>query len=160
MSSSSITISRIRRQKSKCLMSSCHRYRKMAQRNPAGNRRSTYQQHYDLPFPLRRPDRKSVAAFRDWPTILLLLREGCGMKPFRAVRHSLTRPHWDREQTRSSVRLAFRKALQCRTPALGAEVYASENQERVVFHTCKSRACPSCGHRATIQWQRERWAAL
>ena len=71
-----------------------------------------------------------------------------------------TRRHWDRDQTRPSVRGAFRKALQCRTPALGADVYASENQERVVFHTCKSRACPSCGHRATIQWQRERWAAL
>ena len=32
--------------------------------------------------------------------------------------------------------------------------------ERIVFHTCKSRACSSCGNRATIQWQRERWAAL
>jgi Putative transposase/Transposase zinc-binding domain len=73
---------------------------------------------------------------------------------------SQTRSHWDRDQTRPSVRQAFRKALLCRTPALGAEVYASENQERVVFHTCKSRACPSCGHRATIQWQRERWAAM
>jgi hypothetical protein len=73
---------------------------------------------------------------------------------------SQTRPHWDRRQTRPSVRRAFRKALLCRTPALGAEVYASENQERVVFHTCKSRACPSCGHRATIQWQRDRWATL
>src|SRR5438309_2553039 len=73
---------------------------------------------------------------------------------------SQTRPHWDRDHTRPSVRGAFRKALQCRTPALGAEVYASEDQERVVFHTCKSRACTSCGHRATIQWQRERWAVL
>jgi hypothetical protein len=29
-----------------------------------------------------------------------------------------------------------------------------------VYHTCKSRACPSCGHRANVQWLRERWAAL
>jgi hypothetical protein len=43
---------------------------------------------------------------------------------------------------------------------LGAEVYASETEEKVVYHTCKSRACPSCGYRATVQWQRERWAAL
>jgi hypothetical protein len=50
--------------------------------------------------------------------------------------------------------------MQCRTPALGAEVYASENQERIVYHTCKSRACASCGHRANVQWLRERWAAL
>ncbi|MBZ5722961.1 MAG: transposase [Acidobacteriia bacterium] len=73
---------------------------------------------------------------------------------------SQTRSHWDRDEARSSVRRAFRSALLCRTPALGAEVYASENQERIVYHTCKSRACPSCGYRATVQWQRERWAAL
>lgn len=71
-----------------------------------------------------------------------------------------TRSHWDCSQIRPEVRDSFRKALECRTPALGAEVYASETEERIVYHTCKSRACPSCGHRATIQWQRERWAAL
>jgi Putative transposase len=27
-------------------------------------------------------------------------------------------------------------------------------------HTYKSRACPSCGYRANLQWLRERWAAL
>jgi hypothetical protein len=71
-----------------------------------------------------------------------------------------TRPHWDRDETRPSVRSAFAKALQCRTLALGAEVFASENEERVFCHTCKSRPCSSCGYRATVQWQRERWAAL
>jgi hypothetical protein len=50
--------------------------------------------------------------------------------------------------------------LQCRTAELGAEVYASDKWERIVYHTCKSRACSSCGHRATVQWQRERWVAL
>ena len=43
---------------------------------------------------------------------------------------------------------------------LGAEVYASDNHERTFYHTCKSRPCSSCGYRATVQWQRERWAAL
>ena len=71
-----------------------------------------------------------------------------------------TRPHWDRDETRPSVRSAFAKALQCRTLALGAEVFASENEEQVFCHTCKSRPCSSCGYRATLQWQRERWAAL
>jgi hypothetical protein len=71
-----------------------------------------------------------------------------------------TRPHWDREEFRASVRRAFSKTLLCRTPALGAEVNASENQEKSVYHTCKSSACASCGYRATTQWQRERWAAL
>ncbi len=73
---------------------------------------------------------------------------------------SLTRPHWDQAGTRPAVRQAFGKTLQCGTEALGAEVYASENQELIVYHTCKSRPCSSCGHRATVQWQRERCAAL
>jgi len=73
---------------------------------------------------------------------------------------SQTRPHWDRDGTRPAVRGAFGKTLQCRTAELGGEVYASGNYERVFFHTCKSRPCSSCGYRATVQWQRERWAAL
>ncbi len=73
---------------------------------------------------------------------------------------ALTRPYWDSDKTRPAVSSAFMKALQCRTPALGAEVYTSANQEKIVYHTCKSRTCSSCGYRATVQWQRERWAAL
>ena len=30
----------------------------------------------------------------------------------------------------------------------------------MAYHTCKSRACPSCGHRATIAWQRHLWREL
>lgn len=60
----------------------------------------------------------------------------------------------------SAVRRVFAKALQCRTAELGAEVYSSENQELILYHTCKSRACPSCGYRANVQWLRERWIAL
>src|SRR5450432_1156042 len=67
---------------------------------------------------------------------------------------------WDHEATRPSVRKAFGSALDCRTGALGAEVYSSGGEERVVNHTCKGRGCSSCGARATSQWQRERWAAL
>jgi len=73
---------------------------------------------------------------------------------------SENRRFWDVQDTRPAVRNAFVKALQCGTAALGAEVYSSDFQERIVFHTCKGRACPSCGVRATSQWQRERWAAL
>lgn len=71
-----------------------------------------------------------------------------------------TRAHWDRPQIRPAVRRNFEKVLNCRTPALGAEVFASETEEKLVYHTCKSRACPSCGHRATLLWQREQDAAL
>ena len=70
------------------------------------------------------------------------------------------RPHWDHQQTRPAVREAFRKVLVCGTAALGAEVYASANETRLVFHTCKSRACPSCGYRATTLWQRDQWREL
>lgn len=71
-----------------------------------------------------------------------------------------TQLHWDSEKSRRSVRNAFRKSLLCRTPALGAEIYASENEEKVIYHTCKSPACASCGHRATAQWLNERLAVL
>jgi len=73
---------------------------------------------------------------------------------------SHTRPYWDRDDTRQSVRSAFIKTLQCRTAALGAEIYASEDEELILYHTCKSPTCPSCGHRRNIQWLRERRAAL
>ena len=63
---------------------------------------------------------------------------------------------WDNAQTSQVVRENFQKMLDCRTMALGAEVYASDNGERKSFpHTCKSRACSSCGQRATLSWQRE-----
>ena len=71
-----------------------------------------------------------------------------------------TRPHWDRPETRLAVRDNFQKIINCRTPVLGAEVFASETEEKLVYHTCKSRSCPSCGQRATLLWQREQWNAL
>lgn len=71
-----------------------------------------------------------------------------------------TRSHWDRDETRPAVRENLEKIINCRTPTLGAEVYASETEQKLVYHTCKSRACPSCGHRATLLWQRQQWAAL
>ena len=61
---------------------------------------------------------------------------------------SKTRPYWDRGGTRPAVRWAFAKVLQCRTPELGAEVYGLEGDELIIHHTCKSRACSSCGYRA------------
>jgi hypothetical protein len=68
---------------------------------------------------------------------------------------------WHNEQERPAVRKSFQKVLDCRTPALGAEVYASDNGERKSFpHTCKSRACSSCGRRATLIWQRDVAAML
>ena len=73
---------------------------------------------------------------------------------------SQMRPYWDRDETRAAVRWAFGKVLQCHTAGLGGEVYVSENEERTFYHPCKSRTCSSCGHRANLQWLRERWAAL
>jgi len=54
-----------------------------------------------------------------------------------------TRSHWDRDETRPAVRENLEKIINCRTPTLGAEVYASESELKLVYHTCKSRACPS-----------------
>jgi hypothetical protein len=71
-----------------------------------------------------------------------------------------TQWYWDHNGVPPHVRESFRKVLQCRTPALGAEVFASENSELIVYHTCKSRACASCGYWATKRWIPERVAAL
>jgi hypothetical protein len=73
---------------------------------------------------------------------------------------SQSRSYWDRDAMRPAVREVFDKARQCRSAELGAEIYSSENQELILYHTCKSSACPSCGYRANVQWLRERWAAL
>lgn len=67
---------------------------------------------------------------------------------------------WQRAGVRDAVRENFSKVAACRTSALGAELYASGAEKREFFHPCKSRSCPSCGHRATILWQRVQCAAL
>jgi hypothetical protein len=71
-----------------------------------------------------------------------------------------SRSAWDHDGTRAPVRKNFARMIECGTLALGAEVFASQNEEKIVPHTCKSRCCPSCGLRATIQWRRELWCAL
>ena len=73
---------------------------------------------------------------------------------------ALGRSYWDHDQMRPAVRENYRKVLACGTAALGAEIYASANETRLVPHTCKSRACPSCGFRATTLWQRDQWRDL
>jgi len=72
-----------------------------------------------------------------------------------------TKDVWDQPETRPAARENFARMLNCRTAALGGEVYVSPTGEKKVFyHTCKSRACPSCGYRATLLWQEEMRAAL
>jgi len=71
-----------------------------------------------------------------------------------------TREYWDHSGTRSSVRENFLKIVECGTLALGAEIFASETEQVLVCHTCKSRTCPSCGYRATGLWQEELEAIL
>ena len=71
-----------------------------------------------------------------------------------------TRECWDHEGSPAHVRETFRKMINCGTIALGAEVYASEIESKLVFHTCKSRFCTSCGQRATEAWQTDLEAVL
>ena len=46
-----------------------------------------------------------------------------------------TQLYWDRDGVPPHVREAFRKVLQCRTRALGAEIFKSESRELIVYHT-------------------------
>jgi hypothetical protein len=72
----------------------------------------------------------------------------------------LTREDWDRPGTPAHTRETFLSILNCGTIVLGAEVYASATEWKLVYHTCKSRFCPSCGQRATEAWQEELEAIL
>lgn len=58
------------------------------------------------------------------------------------------------------MRKNFLAVLQCGTVALGWELYASDVETRRCYHRCKSRFCPSCGYRSTLQWLAEQEAAL
>jgi hypothetical protein len=71
-----------------------------------------------------------------------------------------TQAHWDHDGTPAHIRDTFWKIINCGTGALGAEVYASELESKLVFHTCKSRFCTSCGQRATEAWQQDLEAVL
>lgn len=65
------------------------------------------------------------------------------------------REGWDHPGVRTSVRQNFERMIKCRTAALGAEVYTDGSREYLFFHSCKSRSCPSCGWKATLNWQRK-----
>ena len=71
-----------------------------------------------------------------------------------------TRAYWDHDGTPVHVRETFWKIIKCGTIALGAEVYGSDIESKLVFHTCKSRFCTSCGQRATEAWQADLEAIL
>src|SRR5262245_58065526 len=53
----------------------------------------------------------------------------CDRWPLRTVL-DMHQPHWDRDGIRDSVRTEFAKVLACGTPALGAEVFASDRERR------------------------------
>src|SRR5438552_2856875 len=82
-----------------------------------------------------------------------------GLHPIKQILIE-TRAYWDNKRTPDNVRENLRKVVECGTIALGAEVYASQTESKLVFHTCKSRFCTSCGQRATEAWQQEMEAIL
>ncbi len=55
-------------------------------------------------------------------------------RPLRDVL-AMHRDEWDCDDARPSVREAFGKVVDCGTEALGAEVFASDSEERVVAVT-------------------------
>lgn len=67
---------------------------------------------------------------------------------------------WDQEGTPRNVRETFWKIVNCGTEALGAEVYSSDTSKRILYHTCKSTFCPSCGSRSSTIWKEQIGAML
>jgi len=49
---------------------------------------------------------------------------------------------------------ALHAIIDCRTSALGAELAACDDcgTTHLVFHSCRHRACPRCGHDSTTRW--------
>ena len=70
------------------------------------------------------------------------------------------REHWDLDGYDENARHAFLRAVQCKTPALGARRYGSEHEEWDFCNTCKvGAACTTCGNWRTTRWQQDRdWA--
>ena len=66
-----------------------------------------------------------------------------------------TLPDWDHDGTPLNARENLWKLINCGTAALGSEVFASSTETTIVYHSCKSRFCPSCGARAAGMWQPE-----
>src|SRR4051812_36060316 len=71
-----------------------------------------------------------------------------------------TTDHWDHAKTPPNVRDSFWKVINCGTATLGAEVFASSTQLKIVYHTCKSHFCPSCGARFASLWAEELKTAI
>jgi Putative transposase/Transposase zinc-binding domain len=71
-----------------------------------------------------------------------------------------TIPDWDHDGTPPNVRANLWKIVKCGTAALGAEVFASTTNQKIVYHTCKSRFCPSCGARNAGVWQAKLESAI
>lgn len=75
------------------------------------------------------------------------------------------RDNWDKalaeskspQLKRAAVLKNVEKVIKCRTLWLGIQSFACENRKcgQVMFapNTCKSRFCPSCGFKATLNWQ-------
>lgn len=70
------------------------------------------------------------------------------------------RQHWPQyeRQFASDILPSHRRAVQaivnCRTPALGGEVYRCPDcrRDHFVYHSCNHRACPQCGNTEATEW--------
>jgi hypothetical protein len=70
------------------------------------------------------------------------------------------REYWDHPGTPSNIRENFLKNHTMWNHRPRAEVYSSATESKLVYHTCKSRFCTSCGQRATEEWKKDLKATL
>jgi Putative transposase/Transposase zinc-binding domain len=61
-----------------------------------------------------------------------------------------------------SHRRAIRDIIDCRTPALGGQVYTCDHcgHPHYVYHSCRNRSCPKCHATDTAHWLAQRRAEL
>ena len=82
-----------------------------------------------------------------------------------SVLTEIFRDNWDKARAESDswqlkrpvVIKNVEKVIKCRTLWLGVKAFQCENKKckHAIFvpHSCKSRLCPSCGFKATLNWQ-------
>ena len=91
---------------------------------------------------------------------------GDGQGPPRPTVGEIARAHGEAFKSEHALTEAQRKVLRavaaCRTPVLGGrvDVCASCGDERVVFHSCRNRHCPTCQSLTQARWIEGRMARL
>ncbi len=97
-----------------------------------------------------------------WITFRRVYKDRCAMKRYTIKQILISNQNWWRfyekykNKLRKSIVVCVVKLLSCKNTIRGCQIYRCTNPEcshvKYIPHTCKSRACSSCGKKATALW--------